>query len=351
MDIASEGYFPVQRPAGRIRSSQPLADDAIEMISHVLDRPVPMPSERTSNKEVRRPRVPASRNDDVVMSLRQMTAPADIEERVERVHVPFVLPPLREMASQTVPSAVMAITLAAIALLGDVSVIRIPVWAFALTLPTLLVIVFSNSVLHPLWKKASVIDLIAVLAVFPALVVRQSVTKIPFSDSSNGTLLAPVATTMLVLVMLVGAAILSSVLCREDPEYAGVVFLPAAMLVPFFAGAGDITNLRTAMLMSVAIFVTAAVLTIVTTIVPSHVAVAIAPAAIMVEFLLLAAVRGSDVFPLGAGTASKVLFFSLVAFTVAMTIIVPMLGFWFQQVMLIMRSSQKRPMGIAHASR
>jgi len=351
MDVPVESYYPVSRPAGRIRPPQAMSEDAIEMISHVLDTPTPRPADRIPTKAVSRTRGRASRNEDVVVSLRQIPAPAEVENRAERIQVPFVLPPLREMAGQTVPCAVMALTLAATALVGDISILGIPVWAFALTVPTLLLLIFSNSLMHPLWKKASVINLIAVLAVFPALVVRQSVSKIPFSDSSNGTLLAPMATTILVLVMLASVAVLSSILCREDPEYAGVVFLPAAMLVPFFAGAGDITNLRTAMLMSVAIFITAAVLTVVATVVPAHVAVAIAPAAIMVEFLLLAAVRGANVFPLGAGTASKVLFFSIVAFTVALTIIVPMLTFWLQQVMLIVRSNQKQMTGMASASR
>ena len=340
MDIPSEHVYPVSRAKRVVAPVQHPSDDAIATISHVRDAPVPA-QPRPRRPATRRSRVSTSRNEDVVVSLRPIQESVDAGIPEEHAHVPFVLPPMRELASQTVPSAVMALTLLGAAALGDISVLGIPVWAFAVTIPTLMVLFLSNGVLHPLWKEASIINLVAVLVVFPTLVVRQSVSRIPFSDASNGTLLAPVSTTALVVGMLIGVAVFCAVLCREDPEYAGVVFLPAAMLVPLFAGAGDITNLRTAMLMTVATFVATAALTVVATILSSRFAVAIAPAAIMVEFLVLAAVRGADVFPLGAGVASKVLFFSIVTFTVALTILVPMLTFWLQQVTLIVRSNTR----------
>lgn len=343
MDISAEHVYPVSRSERSVAPVQYPSDDEIATITHVPDTQEPAQT-RPRNLATRRSRISTYRNEDVVVSLRpvQESVPAGSTE--EHVHVPFVLPPVRELASQTVPSVVVALTLLGAAVLGDISVLGIPIWAFAVTVPTLMVLFLSNGVLHPLWKEASIINLIAVLVVFPTLVVRQSVSRIPYSDASNGTLLAPLFTTALVVAMLIGVAVLCAVLCREDPEYAGVVFLPAAMLVPFFAGAGDITNMRTAMLMTVAIFVATAVLTVVATILPSRFAVAIAPAAIMVEFLVLAAVRGADVFPLGAGAASKVLFFSIVTFTVALTILVPMLTFWLQQVTLIVRSSTRTTM-------
>lgn len=340
IDIPAENFYPAPRPKRVAAPVQHSSDDAITTTSHVRDTPEPV-QPRPRRPTTRRSRVSTSRNEDVVVSLQPIQEGVATGVREEQAHVPFVLPPLRELASQTVPSAVMALTLLGAAAVGDVSVLRIPIWAFAVTIPTLMVLFLSNGVLRPLWKEASIINLIAVLVVFPTLVVRQSVSRIPFSDASNGTLLAPLSTTVLVVGMLIGVAVLCAVLCREDPEYAGVVFLPAAMLVPFFAGAGDITNLRTAMLMTVAMFVATAALTVVATILPSRFAVAIAPAAIMVEFLVLAAVRGADVFPLGAGVASKVLFFSIVTFTVALTILVPMLTFWLQQVTLIVRSGAR----------
>jgi len=337
VEIPAENFYPAPRSKRVAAPVRHPSDDTIATISHVQD--IPGDSQpKPRRTEIRRSRVATSRNEDVVVSLRPIHESVTTGVQEEHVHVPFVLPPMRELSSQTVPSAVMALTLLGAAVIGDVSVLGIPIWAFAVTVPTLMVLFLSNGVLHPLWKEASIINLIAVLVVFPTLVVRQSVSRIPFSNASNGTLLAPLSTTALVVGMLIGVALLCAVLCREDPEYAGVVFLPAAMLVPFFAGAGDITNLRTAMLMTVAMFVATAALTVVATILPSRFAVAIAPAAIMVEFLVLAAVRGADVFPLGAGAASKVLFFSIVTFTVALTILVPMLTFWLQQVTLLVRS-------------
>ncbi len=340
-----EDYYSDPRRSRRTSTDSIGMEDSIETISHVGENPrrrgvasVP-PSRRSTSRGTR---LGPLRNDDVIVSLRQKPVTTASVPHDEAVRAPFVLPSVRELASQTVPSAVMAITLAAAAAVGEVSLFGIPLWAFAVTIPTLLVLFLSNGVLHPLWKEASIVNLIAILVVFPVLVVRQSVSRIPFTAGVNGTLLAPVATTILVVGLLIGAAILCAVLSREDPEYAGVIFLPVAMFVPFFAGAGDITNLRTATLMAVAIFVVTAALTVVATMVPSRYAVAIAPGAIMVEFLVLAAARGADVFPLGAGVASKVLFFAIVTCTVALTILVPLLTFWMQQVTLIMRSNFSR---------
>ena len=248
---------------------------------------------------------------------------------------------MREVASQALPSGVMALTALGAALLGNVTLRSIPIWAFVATIPALMVLFFADGVAHPLWKRASIVNLVALLVIFPTLVVRQSVSRIPYADSTNGTLLAPLAATLVLLAVLAGVAVLCAVLCREDPEYAGVLFLPAAMLVPFFAGAGNITSLRTAMLMVCAIYVVTAGLTVLASVVPSVYGNAIAPATIMVEFLILAAVRGTDVFPLGAGIASKVLFFTIVAFTVALTITVPMLAVWTQQVTLLVRSQSR----------
>jgi hypothetical protein len=72
---------------------------------------------------------------------------------------------------------------------------------------------------------------------------------------------------------------------------------------------------------------------------PRHWVIVFAPATIAVEFLILTVVRGSDIFPIGAGFASKALFFFVVAYTVALAIAVPMLSYWARHVSLIVHSA------------
>ncbi|HEU0165269.1 MAG TPA: hypothetical protein VFQ54_09505 [Thermomicrobiales bacterium] len=255
------------------------------------------------------------------------------------VREPFVLPPARALLAEAVPSLVMAAAALGAALLGALEILNIPLWAFGMIVPPLLVFALADGVTQPLWKRASVIDLVVLLAIFPLLVVRQSVARIPFMDTSNGTMMAPVLMTLILLIGLTGVAVGSAALCREDPEYSGVVFLPAAMFVPIFAGATSITSFRTAMLMTATIYLATAILTMVASVAPRQWVIVFTPATLALEFLILTAVRGSDIFPIGAGFASKALFFFVVAYTVALAIAVPMLSYWVRHVSLIVHGA------------
>lgn len=250
-----------------------------------------------------------------------------------------VLPPWRDMVSQAIPSLVMAATALIAIASGTISLLGVPVWAFAMVIPGLALLLLTNHATHPLWMRATIVNMLTLFAVFPLLVVRQSVSRIPFMRADNGTLLAPTLTTLLLIAVLTGIAIASAVLSVEDPEYAGVIFLPTAMLVPFFAGATTITSLRTAMAMLAIVYVATAGLTVVASFTPTRYVDVIAPATIMIEFLILAAVRGSDVFPIGAGAISKALFFTVIAYTVAMTIAVPLMAQIARQVVTLVQMS------------
>lgn len=315
--------------------------------AYVEDAPAPAPRTlpRSRRESVRS-------NDDVVMSIAPAATPSQPRTapgRARRTATPFVLPPLRSLADQALPSLVMVATALAIAVVGPVAVFGVPLWAFAAVVPAAAFTVLANEIAHPVWSHASLVNLAVLLAIFPILVIRQSVGRIPYIDWSSGTLAAPVMLTLALIGGLTGVALFAAYLCREDPEFAGVVFLPAAMLVPFFAGSTTITGLHSALLMVAAIYLFTAVLTVVAFVTPSGWSGLIAPVAIMIEFLVLAALRGASIFPVGSGVAMRVLFFVTVAVTVALTIVVPMVSAWMHQVMLIVRTADRRT-GAARAS-
>jgi len=278
--------------------------------------------------------------DDVVMSIAPAVV-APTPSRRAKTSTRFVLPPLRSLLDQALPSLVMVATAFGIAMLGPLSVFGIPLWAIAAAVPAIAFFALANEVAHPVWSHASMANVAILLAVFPVLVVRQSVSRVPYIDWSSGTLAAPMMMTLVLIGALTGVGLLAAYLCREDPEYAGVVFLPAAMLVPFFAGSTEITNLRTAMLMVAGIYLVTALLTVVVFMAPAGISRLIGPAAIMIQFLVLTAIRGADIFPVGSGVSSRLLFFLAVAATAALTIVVPMASYWMRQVMLIVRSSSR----------
>jgi len=297
----------------------------------------------------RTPRETMRSTDDVVMSIAPaMPAPAARRARVApaiskrpATSTPFVLPPFRSLLDQALPSLVMVATALGVAILGPLSLFGIPLWAFAAAIPALVFLALANEVAHPVWIYSSMVNLAILFAVFPMLVVRQSVARVPYIDWSSGTLAAPVVMTLALIGTLTGAGLLAAWLCREDPEYAGVVFLPAAMLIPFFAGSTSITDLHTAMLMVAGIYLVTALLTVVAFVAPPSVAGLIGPVAIMIQFLVLAAIRGVDIFPVKSGLSPRILFFVTVAATVALTIMVPMASYWMRQVTLLVRTTRR----------
>ncbi|HWV35928.1 MAG TPA: hypothetical protein VNZ55_09845, partial [Thermomicrobiales bacterium] len=161
---------------------------------------------------------------------------------------------------------------------------------------------------------------------------RQSTLRVPFVEWGNGTLLMPVVATLSVVVVLGVLAGGSAFLAEEDPEYAGIVFLPAALLVPFFAGATEITSLSTALMVLAAIYVVSSLLTVIASVLPGAFPTLVAPLALALEFLVLPMAENTPIFPVGAGVSAKLLFFVLLFVSVGLTIAVPMLAVWMRQV-------------------
>lgn len=245
---------------------------------------------------------------------------------------PPVLPRPIQVVQEAVPNVVMALSAFAVVGIAAFAPLGVPLWAASVFVPTVLLAWLADAKLHPHWRRTSLINLATMAAVFPTLVVRQSVLRIPFVDGGNGTLMAPTIATAAVILVLVLLAAASAVLSQEDPEYAGIMFLPAALMVPFLAGQTELLSLRGGLMICAGIFVTGAVLTIVASMLTGAYPALIAPSAIAVEFILLTLLRETSIFPIGAGTAAKILFFVVVIVTVALSIAVPLLSLWTRQV-------------------
>ncbi len=268
------------------------------------------------------------------MSSRQASASQSFPNRLTSPWswFPPVLPRPMQIVREAVPNVVMALSALAVVGIAAFAPLGVPLWAAGLFVPTVLLAWLADATLLPHWRRTALVNLATMAAVFPALVVRQSVLRIPFVDAGNGTLMAPTIATAAVIVVLMLLAGAAAVLSQEDPEYAGVVFLPAALMVPFLAGQTELLSLRGGLLICTGIFLTSAVLTVVASMLSGAYPALIAPMAIAIEFILLTLVRETSIFPIGAGTAAKILFFIVVIVTVALSILVPLLSQWVRQV-------------------
>jgi hypothetical protein len=249
-----------------------------------------------------------------------------------------VLPQPMQIAEQALPNVLMALSAAVVLLLGTFTPFGIPVWAAGLFIPTVILALTANDSIHLPCNRAAMINIATMAMIFPVLVIRQSVVRIPFVDAGNGTLLAPTIATAAVIGLLLVLAVACAVLSQEDPEYSGIIFLPAAMMVPLLAGQSNLVSLSSALFLAVGIFGVSALLTVLASVLPGAFPSLIAPATIGLEFVLLTAFRSDSIFPIGAGNTAKILFFVIVVATVSLAIMVPMMSVWVRQVTRLARS-------------
>lgn len=242
------------------------------------------------------------------------------------------MPQPRQMMVQAWPSLLMAVSvLGTLAVIGFIPA-GVPLWAPMILVPTLVLLLRADHARHPMWGRSAFINLVVVGAFFPLMIVRQSFLRVPFVEFGNGTLVMPLSSTMLVVAGMVVIAFGAAFLSQEDPEYAGMLFLPAAMLVPLFAGATEITGLSTALAILGVIYLAVGLLTVVASMLPAAFPTLVAPIALALEFFVLPVSEGAPIFPVGAGMSAKLLFFAVLAMGVGLTIAVPMMAVWVRQV-------------------
>jgi hypothetical protein len=250
---------------------------------------------------------------------------------------PPVFPQPIQIAEQAFPNVLMAVSAAVVLLLGTFTPLGVPVWAAGIFIPSVILALTSSGSIHLPCHRAAMINIATMAMIFPVLVIRQSVVRIPFVDGGNGTLLAPVIATGAVIGLLIVLAVTCAVASQEDPEYSGIIFLPAAMMVPLLAGQSDLVSLSSALFLAIGIFGVSALLTVLASILPGAFPSLIAPATIGLEFVLLTIFQSSSIFPIGAGNTAKVLFFVVVLATVILAIVVPMMSVWVRQVTRLAR--------------
>ena len=251
---------------------------------------------------------------------------------------PPVFPAPLQMLEQGVPNLLMAVSAALVLLLGSNTSLGLPIWAAGIFIPSVILALVSTTSNRAPWRRTALINVATMAMIFPVLVIRQSVVRIPFVGEGNGTLMAPAIATAAVIGLLLVLAIACAVLSQEDPEHAGIVFLPAAMMVPLLAGQSDLVSLTSALYLAVGIFAVSSILTIVASIMPGGFPAVIVPATIGLEFVLLTAFQSTSIFPTGASGTAKVLFFAIVVATVALAILVPIMSVWVRQVTRLAQS-------------
>jgi hypothetical protein len=305
----------------------------------LFDEDAPLYGDTTAPPEPSAPaRVPVRRRmpiEDQVVSVRSLPAgvvnPATRPRSRPRFSLP-IMPPVSLLVEQALPNLVVAVSATLVLLLGAFTPLGLPVWAAGLFVPTVILAFASNGVAFQTWRRTAIVNLATLTMIFPVLVIRQSVIRVPFVDGGNGTMMAPVLATIAVILLLTLLAVVCAVLSQEDPEQAGIMFLPAALMVPLLAGQSELVSLDSALTLALGVFVASALLTMIASMLPAIAASLLVPAAIGLEFVYFTIFQTASIFPTGSGLTAKILFSAVVITTVALAVAVPMLSSWVRQV-------------------
>lgn len=245
----------------------------------------------------------------------------------------IVLPTPREVASQTVPGVLAAVSLVLCARgAALLSPHGLPIWAIVLVGPSLILFLSADRLTRPYWRNAALANMTTMAVVLPILAIRRFTIAVPTFEQGHGTLLPPVMATIAAVVALGVLAFGIALATREDPEYAGLLLLPACLLVPMCVGMSLNLTLSTWLDATAIVFVATSLATVVASLMPGALAALVAPVAIALEFLFLTLIERTPVFPQSSGSVAIVLFWSVLIVAVVLAVLLPVFSAWVGRV-------------------
>lgn len=245
----------------------------------------------------------------------------------------IVLPTPRQVVGQTVPSLVAAISLVLCAA-GAVllSPRGLPIWAAFLLGPSLILFLTANRLTHPYWRNAALANMATVAVILPILAIRRFTIAVPSFEHGHGILLAPVLATLAAIVAFAVLALSIAFATREDPEYAGLLLLPACLMVPMCVGMSMNLTLSSWLKATALVFVATGLATVVASLLPGALAALVAPVAIALEFLFLTFIERTPVFPQSTGPVAIALFWSVLIAAVVLAVLLPVFSAWLGRI-------------------
>jgi hypothetical protein len=254
-------------------------------------------------------------------------------ERVPASAEPLVLPSGRQVLAQAFPNAALATALFVAAQYQSLlSPAGMPFWIILVFAPNLMTLILTDGRTNPLWRRAAMVNFITVGALLPILVIDRYLLRTPYLNDAHGAVLPTVIAVGVAIVALLALGCATAILSREDPEYAGVLILPACLLVPVCIGDTRVSSLEGTLQVASLVFAAAAVATVVASLLPGKLPALVAPAILAGEFILLSVLRQLPSVPSGAARIISAMFLLLMLAAGFLTIIVPMLSIWCARV-------------------
>lgn len=192
--------------------------------------------------------------------------------------------------------------------------------------------------LVPVWFSTLICSAVLV----PLLALQVTLLREPYVSWSRGSASpAMVATLVVGMVLLVGA-VWAVVTSWSDPDQAGLLFMPQAMVVPALIGMRSTILEAPALRIVGEILLLAAVATAVSWLLPPAARLLTPPIALAVEFILLWATGYGPWFHSTSGDVVRVLYSLMLAIAVILVVAVPFAALWTRHRAVALRQARQR---------
>jgi hypothetical protein len=170
--------------------------------------------------------------------------------------------------------------------------------------------------------------LICSAVLVPLLALQVTLLREPYVSWGRGSASPPLVATLVVAMVLLVCGVWAIATSWDDPDQAGLLFMPQAMVVPALIGMRS-TILESATLRIFGeILLLASIATAISWLFPPAMRLLTPPIAIAVEFVFLWATGYGPWFHSTSGNVVRVLYSVMLAFTIILVVAVPFVALW-----------------------
>lgn len=172
--------------------------------------------------------------------------------------------------------------------------------------------------------------LICTAVLLPLLAMQVTLLREPYVALSRGSASPAMLATLMVSVVLLVAAVWVVATNWQEPDEAGLIFLPIGMTVPALIGMRSTILQRPALQMLAEVMILAAAATAIAWFFPQASRVFVPPVAVAIEFVVLWVTGHGPWFHETSGDIVRVLYSAMLAVTVVLVVAVPFAAMWIK---------------------
>jgi len=184
---------------------------------------------------------------------------------------------------------------------------------------------------HTALMRSWIATVITSAVLVPLLALQVTLLREPYVSWSRGSASPSLVATLVVSMVLLAGAVWSVAVSWAEPDVAGLLFMPQAMVVPAMVGMRSTIKEQPALEMLGKIMLLAAAATAISWVFPPATRILTPPFAVAVEFVLLWATGYGPWFHETSGDIVRVLYSVMLALAVILVVAVPFVALWVKQ--------------------